>query len=82
MPVTHTEWPILSSFLCAVSTSTTGMPLPLPLPPSQQQDDTTSTANVAPLNAAPHAQRPPPKKLPKGVVLDKDGKPYVKPGTA
>lgn len=63
MPVTSTDWPILSSFLCAVSKST-GMPLQASVkdesePASQAVDVTDRT----------------PKKLPKGVVLGKDGKP-------
>ena len=61
MPVTETQYPVLSHFLCSVEKNT-GMP-PLPIDSASQKstdDDATK-----------------PKQLPKGVVLGPDGKPYI-----
>ena len=62
MPLTSLDYPILSQFLCVVE-KRTGMPA-VPTPQeahSAQQEQKDET----------------PKKLPKGVVLGPDGKPYV-----
>lgn len=64
MPVTQIEFPILSTFLCAVE-SMAGATFPdfrkeAATPPSSSSDDDSNS-----------------KPLPKGVVLGPDGKPYV-----
>ena len=66
MPLTESPYPILSHFLCAVE-NVTGMP-PQPL------DATPEQAAEA---GQPKDENTRPKQLPKGVVLGKDGKPYV-----
>lgn len=65
MPVTKTEVPILSQFIHAVHTSDKMQAQPQPPPENDRKTD-ASGANVDDLT---------PKKLPKGIVLGKDGKP-------
>lgn len=71
MPVTQIEFPILQSFFCVVE-GVTGMP-PQPLDASpeqverQQQRERQDEQSVG-------GSKP---KMPKGVVLGPDGKPYV-----
>jgi hypothetical protein len=60
MPITQIQIPILALFLNSVEKNT-GMPA-LPSSPETQQED-------RPVDAGP------PKKLPKGVVLNPDGTP-------
>lgn len=66
MPITEIPLPILSQFFCFVEKSTGMPPQPLDATPEQaaraQQQEEQDTK---------------PKQLPKGVVLDKDGKPCV-----
>lgn len=69
MPVTGIELPILSQFLCAVE-SNTGMPAQ-PLD-AEKAGAPAPAANSQTTHADDDAA---PKKLPKGVVLGKDGKP-------
>jgi len=61
MPVSQTAFPVLLQFFCAVA-HTTGMP-PQPL---DAEKGASSDGNVDIT----------PKKLPKGIVLGPDGKPY------
>ncbi|KAK3080939.1 hypothetical protein LTS18_011741 [Coniosporium uncinatum] len=61
MPVSQTAFPILLQFFCAVA-QTTGMP-PQPL------DEEKGASNDGGVDTTP-------KKLPKGIVLGADGKPY------
>lgn len=63
MPVTWTEQPILSQFLVATRQKQ-GMPL--------GSDDASASTDATTLGGDDGK----PKPLPKGVVLDKDGKPY------
>ncbi|KAK5007664.1 hypothetical protein LTR28_004997 [Elasticomyces elasticus] len=64
MPITQTPYPILSLFLSAVE-ATTGMP-PQPLEATPEQR----------AHAAKQEEEAKPRKLPKGVVLGADGKPF------
>ena len=64
MPITETPYPVLSQFVCAV-TKVTGAP-PQPLDTMPEQIDQTEKVREEDTT---------PKKLPKGVVLGKDGKP-------
>lgn len=66
MPVSKTELPILAQFFSVVQSST-GMPAAVADAPSSNEG--TQLQTVA------NTQDQTPKRLPKGVVLDKDGKP-------
>ena len=64
MTTTFQEFPVLTRFFCAVETQTrTGMSNLR----AEKQDDTSTIAAVDQT----------PKKLPKGIVLGPDGKPFV-----
>ena len=81
MPVTSTEVPILSQFLCIVTSNRSD--------PKDAIKDAAMSASHEPVSTPPAGDesrderpevklaRDAPKKLPKGVVLGKDGKPYV-----
>jgi len=73
MPVTGIELPILSQFLCAVE-SNTGMPAqPLDAEKAGAPAPAPAPAATSQTMHADHDEAP--KKLPRGVVLGKDGKP-------